>query len=73
MVWFNPLSTTISPEHKSVLLLCALVVILDHNQCQLLFLEVQLCNFRPKEKTNLGFSFEYQDTGRRETQAEDEE
>ena len=47
-------------EHEGVLLLGALVVILDHDQGQLLLFEVQFGNFGPKEKANFGFTFKHQ-------------
>ena len=47
-----------------------LLLVLDHDQSQLLLLEVQLRDLRPEEESDLGFPLEYQDSRGSEAQAE---
>jgi len=48
----------VQPEDKRVLLLPALVVVFDYNECQFLFLEIQLADLGPKEQADLLISLE---------------
>ena len=47
-----------------------LLLVLDHDQGQLLLLEVQLRDLRPEEEPDLGFTLEDQDSRGSESQAE---
>lgn len=58
----------VQPEDKGVLLLPALVVVLDHNECQFLFLEIQLADLGPKEQADLLVALEHEYASGRETQ-----
>ena len=49
-----------------------LLLVLDHDQGQLLLLEVQLRDLRPEEESDLGFTLEDQDSRGSEPQAEKE-
>ena len=49
---------------------CVLLLVLDHDQSQLLLLEVQLRDLRPEEESDLGFPLENQDSRGSEAQAE---
>lgn len=55
-------------EHKRVLLLTTLVIVLNHNQCESTFFKVQPCDFGPKEETDFVGSFKHQDACRSETE-----
>lgn len=49
--------------------LASLVVVFDHNQGQLLLLEVELANFGPEEQPDLLDALEHEDAGgRRQSQ-----
>jgi len=55
----------VQPEDKGVLLLSSLVVILDHNKSQFLFLEIQLTDLGPEEQADLLIAFENEYSGGR--------
>lgn len=46
-------------EHKSVLLLTTLIVILHHNQCESTLFKVQASDFGPKEEADFVGAFKY--------------